>query len=141
MYTHCPEDPNCEECRMTQTVRARCENRPLKRAGGISLGDLITADHKTLTLDDGSRNGHGNALIVQDGYSYWLQSCILRRHNMRQKQHLFQRDPCLHDQSQQESGQTIQGSFIKACQDRQWTQDTNPPHRSKTNGIAERAIR
>ena len=31
--------------------------------------------------------------------------------------------------------------FIKACQDRKWSQDTNTPHRSGTNRIAERAVR
>ena len=26
VFAHCPEDPNCEECQMTTTKRARCNN-------------------------------------------------------------------------------------------------------------------
>ena len=54
------------------------DHTPLKRADGITppttIGELITAEHTIRNLDDESRNDHGNALIVQDGYSYWLQS-------------------------------------------------------------------
>ena len=32
------------------------------------------ADRKILNLDDESRNDHPNAIIVQDGYTCWLQS-------------------------------------------------------------------
>ena len=78
MFTHFPKDPNREVCRMTETTLARCKYRPLKGADGISpatpLGDLITTDHKILNLDDESRHVRPNALIVQDGYSFWLQS-------------------------------------------------------------------
>ena len=31
--------------------------------------------------------------------------------------------------------------FIEARQDLQWNQDTSTPHRSETNGVAERAVR
>ena len=37
---------------------------------------MLTSDVKTLNLDDEIRNDQGNALIVQDGYSYWLQSYL-----------------------------------------------------------------
>ena len=64
--------------RMTKSTRARCKNRPLIRADGISpptsLGELIAADNKVLNFKNESRNDHRNALNVQDEYSYWLQS-------------------------------------------------------------------
>ena len=31
--------------------------------------------------------------------------------------------------------------FVKACEDRSWNHCTSTPHRSETNGIAERAVR
>ena len=77
-FTHFPKYRNCEACRMTKTTRATGKHRPLKRTDGIppstTLGELTAADHKILDLDGKSRNNHRNALIVQDGYSYGLQS-------------------------------------------------------------------
>ena len=78
VFTHFPKDSNCELCNMTKTTHARCINRPLKRNDDIPpptfVRDLLTADHNILNLVDESRRGHQNALIVQDGYSYWSQS-------------------------------------------------------------------
>ena len=77
LFMHFLEDPNCEICRGDWTARARRKNRRPRRADGLSppttLGDLITANHKILNLDDSSRNDHRNAVIVRDGYSYWLR--------------------------------------------------------------------
>ena len=39
----------------------------------------------------------------------------------------------------QESTQTTEKEFIKACQDLQWTHDPKTPHRSETTGIAGRS--
>ena len=56
VFTLFPTCPNCEVCRMTNTTRARCKSRSLKRADGIPpparLGELIPADHKILNVDD-----------------------------------------------------------------------------------------
>ena len=46
-----------------------------------SIGDLITADHKILNLDEESRHDHPNALIVQGGYSYWIQKDAAEQHH------------------------------------------------------------
>ena len=75
MFTHFQKDPNREVCQTTETKRARCKTRPLKCAGGISPpGDVLTANHQILNLNDKSRNDRQNAVTVQDGYSYWIQS-------------------------------------------------------------------
>ena len=104
-------DPNCEVCKLTKTKRTRCKNRPLKRADGISLpttfGELTTADRKILNLDDGSRNDHQHAVIVQDGYSHLLLSNPTKKAQLHKKQHLAQEDCCLHFKSQHGSPQTI----------------------------------
>ena len=64
---------------MTKATRARCRNRPTseKLMGSHlqpSFADLLTGDHTILSLLDKLRDYQANAHIVQDGYSYWLQS-------------------------------------------------------------------
>ena len=50
VYTHFPEDRNCEICKRTKITRAPCRRRngeAVPRAE--NFGDLITADHKVLS--------------------------------------------------------------------------------------------
>ena len=59
VYTHFPEDRNCEICPRTKITRAPCT----RRNGGAVLraenfGDLITADHRVLSEGCESRNNH-----------------------------------------------------------------------------------
>ena len=66
VYTHFPEDRNCEICQRTKITRAPCR----RRNGGAVLreeifGDLITADHKVLSENCESRNNHRYAVVVQ----------------------------------------------------------------------------
>ena len=62
LFTHCPTDPTCEVCRMTKTTRARCTNRPLERAHGMSRApsfrDLTTADLKVFSIENEAKNNH-----------------------------------------------------------------------------------
>ena len=62
----------------TKTTRARCRIKPTKRVDGMSLstkfGDLITADHKCLSVENEWRCGHKNATIEQDDFTNWIQS-------------------------------------------------------------------
>ena len=49
VYTHFPQDRNCEICKRTKITRALCRTRngeAVPRA--VIFGDLITADHKVL---------------------------------------------------------------------------------------------
>ena len=50
VYTHFPNDRNCEICQRTKITRAPCRRR---NGGAVpraeNLGDLITADHKVLS--------------------------------------------------------------------------------------------
>ena len=43
------------------------------------VGDLITADHKILNVENESRCGHRNALIVQDDFTNWIQSYLMKK--------------------------------------------------------------
>ena len=133
-------DPNCEVCKLTKTKRTRCKNRPLKRADGISLpttfGELTIADRKVLNLDDGSRNDHQHAVIVQDGYSHLLQSNPTKSTTAQETASCSRR---LLPPFQKPARVSTDNSkeFIKACQDLQWTHDTNATYRWEANGILE----
>ena len=72
VYSHFPEDRNCEICKRTNITRAPCRRR---NGGAVpraeNVGDLITADHKVLSENCESRNNHRHAIVVQD---QWIQS-------------------------------------------------------------------
>ena len=69
-----------QRCDIRKDTRARCKNRALIRADGISpptsLGELIRADYK---IYNEPRYDHRNALIVQEGFSNWIQSHLTFR--------------------------------------------------------------
>ena len=87
-----------------------------------------------------SRNNHRCAVVVHDLATQWIQS-----------------DPCK-TKSSQETEKSL-GIFIepsqkpkvnetdnsleigKSCEDLSWNHPTSTPHRSETNGTAERAVR
>ena len=56
VYTHFPQDQNCEICKRTKITRAPCRRR---NGGAVPraeiFGDLITADHKVLSENCESR--------------------------------------------------------------------------------------
>ena len=67
VYTHFPEDPNCDIRFKTKITRASCR----RRAGTVvpiaeHFGGLITADHKVLCEESESRNNHRHAVVVPD---------------------------------------------------------------------------
>ena len=77
--THFPKDPSCKICNRTKITMAPCKTRtgkPLHRAE--SLGDLITADHKTLSEFCEPRNNHRYAVLVQDLATQWISIVSMR---------------------------------------------------------------
>ena len=49
VYTHFPEDRNCEICQRTKITRAPCRRRICRVVlRAQNFGDLMTADHKVL---------------------------------------------------------------------------------------------
>ena len=57
IYTHLPEDRNCEVCLRTKMTRASTRRRTGEAARPADkFGDLITADHKVLNEGGESRN-------------------------------------------------------------------------------------
>ena len=105
-----------------------------------NFGDFITADHKIVSEGCESRNNHRHAVVVQDLASQWIQSSPCKTKLFR-----IRRRACKSSWSRTGSLKsftlTIPLEFGKACEDLSWNHCTSTPHRSETNGIAERAVR
>ena len=139
--THFPKDRNCEICQRTKITRAPCR----RRIGGAvppaeNFGDLITADHKVLSENCESRNNHRYAVVVQDLATQWIQSYPCKTKTSQETQRSLQKflEP---DRKPKVIHTDNSLEFGKACEDLSWNHCTSTPHRSETNGIAERAVR
>jgi len=101
--------------------------------------DHLTADHEIIN-DDESRKGDRIALIIQDKFTSWLQGYSSPTKSANDTIHGFQRflGPQLKPQYVYTDGSK---EFKKAFQELNFLADTSTPHRSETNGVAERAVR
>ena len=141
VYTHFPKDRNCEICRRTKITRAPCR----RHIGGAvpraeKFGDLITADHKVLSENCESRNSHRYAVVVQDLATQWIQAYPCKTKTSQETQRSLQK--FLEPNRKPKVIYTDNSlEFGKACEDLSWNRCTSTPHRSETNGIAERAVR
>ena len=141
VYTHFPKDRNCEICQRTKITRAPCRRR---NGGAVpraeNFGDLITTDHKVLSDNCESRNNHRFAVVVQDLATQWIQSYPCKTKTSQETQRSLQK--FLEPNRKPEVIYTDNSlEFGKACEDLSWNHCTSIPHRSETNGIAERAVR
>ena len=140
-YTHFPKDRNCEICQRTKITRAPCRRRngeAVPRAE--KFGDLITADDKVLSDNCESRNNHRYAVVVQDLATQWIQAYPCKTKTSQETQRSLQK--FLEPERKPEVIYTDNSlEFGKACEDLSWNHCTSTPHRSETNGIAERAVR
>ena len=141
VYTHFPEDRNCEICKRTKITRAPCKRRngeAVPRAA--NFGDLITADYKVLSDNCESRNNHRYAVVVQDLATQWIQAYPCKNKTSQETQRSLQK--FLEPERKPKVIYTDNSlEFGKACEDLSWNHCTSTPHRSETNGIAERAVR
>ena len=141
IYTHFPKDRNCVICQRTKITRAPCR----RRIGGVvpraeNFADLITADHKVLSEGCESRNNHRHAVVVQDLATQWIQSHPCKTKTSYETQRSLQK--FLEPNRKPKVIYTDNSlEFGKACEDLSWNHSTSTPHRSETNGIAERAVR
>ena len=132
VHIHFPEDRNCEICKRTKITRAPCRRRNGEaELRAVKFGDVITADHKVLSDNCESRNNHRYAVVVQDLATQWIQAYPCKTKISQETQRRLQKFLEL----------TIPLEFGKACEDLSWNHCTSAPHRSETNGIAERAVR
>ena len=108
------------------------------RAG--NFGDLITADHKVLSENCESRNSHRYAIVVQDLATQWIQSYPCKTKTSQETQRSLQK--FLEPERNPKVIYTDNSlEFGKACEDLSRNHCTSTPHRSETNGIAERPVR
>ena len=106
----------------------------------VNFGDLITADHKVLSDNCESRNNHRYAVVVQDLATQWIQSYPCKNKTSQETQRSLQK--FLEPERKLKVIYTDNSlEFGKACEDLSWNHCTSTPHRSETNGIAERAVR
>ena len=141
VHTHFPKDRNCEICKRTKITRAPCRRRKgeaVPRAD--NFGDLITADHKVLSDNCESRNNHRYAVVVQDLATQWIQAYPCKNKTSQETQRSLQK--FLEPERKPKVIYTDNSlEFGKACADLSWNHCTSTPHRSETNGIAQRAVR
>ena len=141
VYTHFPKDRNCEICQRTKITRAPCRRhigRVVPRAE--NFGDLIPADHKVISEGCESRDNHRYAIVVQDLTTQWIQSYPCKAKTSQETQRSLQK--FLGANRKPKVIYTDNAlEFGKACEDLSWNHCTSTPHRSETNGIAERAVR
>ena len=123
VHTHFRKDRNFEICERTKITRAPCRRRngeAVLRAE--KFGDLITADHNKTSPLNGSRRIRAKTKTSQE-----TQGSLQKFLEPERKPKVIYTDNSL--------------EFGKACEDLSWNHCTSTPHRSDTNGIAERAVR
>ena len=126
VHTHFPKDRNCEICKRTKITRAPC-----RRFNGEAV---------PRAADFGSRNNHRYAVVVQDLATQWIQAYPCKNKTSQETQRSLQK--FLEPERKPTVIYTDNSlEFGKACEDLSWNHCTSTPHRSETNGIAERAVR
>ena len=137
-----PKTENCEICKRTKITRAPCRRRKgeaVPRAD--NFGDLITADHKVLSDNCESRNNH-RLRSRGAGFSYSMDPGVpVQKQNFTRKPKGACKSSCCPRGNQKSIYTDNSLEFGKACEDLSWHHCTSTPHRSETNGIAERAVR
>ena len=139
--THFPKDRKCEVCLRTWIVRASWRRRTGEAVPRAEkFGDLITADHEVLNEEGESRNNHQYAVVVQDLATQRIQSYPCRTKTSQETEKSLQK--FLEPTKKPKVIYTdISLEFGKSCEDSSWNHRSSTPHRSETNGIAERAVR
>ena len=125
----------------TKITRAPCRRRKYEAVPrAANFGDLITADHKVLSDNCESRNNHRYAVVVEDLATQWIQAYPCKTKTSQETQRSLQK--FLEPERNPKVIYTDNSlEFGKACEDLSWKHCTSTPHRSETNGIAERAVR
>ena len=119
---------------------------PCRRRNGeavlrvVNFGDLITADHKVLSDNCESRNNHRYAVVIQDLATQWIQA-----YPCKNKLHKKPGEACKKFLEPDMKPTVIYTDnsleFGKVCETLSWNFCMSAPHRSETNGLAERAVR
>ena len=105
-----------------------------------NFGDLLTADHKDLSEGCESQKNHRCAVAVQDLATQWIQSYPCKTKTSQETHKSLQK---FLEQNRKPKVIYTDNSleFGKVCEDLSLNHCASTPHRSVTNGIAERAVR
>ena len=134
-------EPSSELQQRTKITRAPYR----RRIGEVVLrakifGGMIAADHKVLSEGYESRNNHRYAVVAPALATQWIRTYPCRtktsQETERSSQKFFEptkKTKVVYTDNSWELG--------KACEDLSYNHCTSTPHRSETNGIAERAVR
>ena len=119
---------------IARSVRGQNHKGPCRRRNGgepylvlTNFGDVITAEHKVLKYNCESRNSMDPGVSVQTKTSQGTQGSLQKFLEPDRKPKVIYTDNSM--------------EFGKACEDLSWNHCTSTPHRSETDGIAERAVR
>ena len=141
VFFHFTQNRNCEICQRTKITRAPCRRR---NGGAVpraeNFGDLLTADHKVLSENCESRNNHRYSAVAQDLATQWIQSYPCKTKTSQETQKSLQKflEP---DRKPKVIYTNNSWNLAKSFEDLSWNHCTSTPHRSETNGTAERAVR
>ena len=141
VYTHFTKHPNGDICLKTKITTASCRRRAgTVVPGAENSGDLITADHKILSEGSESRNNRRYAVVVQNLATQWEQSNPSKTKTSQETQKNLMKflEPTRKPKVIYTDNSL---KFGKLCEELSWNHSTSTPHRSETNGIAERAVR
>ena len=141
VQTHFPEDRNYETARGPKLQGSRAEDalaEPyfVQKILVIRLQRITEFLVKIANLERITEN----AVVVQDLATQWIQACPCKTKTSQETQRSLQK---FLEPSRKPKVIYTDNSleFGKACEDLSWNHCTSTPHRSETNGIAERAVR
>ena len=87
-----------------------------------------------------SENNHRYAVVVQDSATQWIQAYPCKKQDFTGTPEKLAKVPGTREETKLiHTDNSLE--FCKACEDLSWNHCTSTPHRSETNGIAERAVR
>ena len=141
IFFYFTKDRNCHICMRTKITRSSCR----KRTGTVvpradNFVDLTTADHKVLSEGCESRHNHRYIVVVQNLATQWIQSYPCKTNLLRIHRRAW-KSSWIRQGNQKSIFIDNSLEFGLSCEDSSWNHCTSTPHRSETNGIAERAVR
>ena len=142
VYTHFPKDRNCEICQRTKITRAPCRRRIGRdELRAENFGDLITADHEVLSEGCASRK-QSSTCSRGAGLGHAMDPVVsVQNKNFSGNT----KELCKTSWSQIGSLKSFTLTFLwnlaKPVKILSWSHCTSTPHRSETNGIAQREVR
>ena len=102
----------------------------------VTCSQLITKS----SMRSESRNNHRYSIVVQDLATQWIQSYPCKTKTSQETERSLRK---FFEPSEKPKVINADNSleFGKSCEDLSWNHRTSTPHRSETNGVAERTVR